>query len=91
MLIEVKGMNKDQHGVLTYDGRVIEIFGFGHKHASRRIHIDQLRGILKENNGLSIVYEDGIISIGYTEGCENIDEFIETLISESNNPDLMVK
>lgn len=90
-MIEVKGMNKDQHGVLAFDGRVIEIFGFGHKHASRRIHIDQLKAMIKEPNGLSIVYEDGIISIGYTEGCENMDEFIESLVSASPNPDLVVK
>lgn len=37
-------MNKDEHGFfLALDGRVIEIFGFGHKHSSRRIHIDHLR------------------------------------------------
>ena len=90
-MIEVKGMNKDQHGVLAFDGRVIEIFGFGHKHPSRRIHIDQLRAIIKENKGLSIAYEDGIIAIGYTEGCENMDEFIESVVSASPNPDLMVK
>ncbi|EKQ55829.1 MAG: hypothetical protein B655_0063 [Methanobacterium sp. Maddingley MBC34] len=90
-MMEVKGMNKDQHGVLAFDGRVIEIFGFGHRGASQRIHIDQLKAIIKESNGLSIVYEDGIIAIGYTEGCENMGEFIESLVSTSNNPDLMVK
>jgi hypothetical protein len=90
-MIEVKGMNKAEHGVLAFDGRVIEIFGFGHKHPSRRIHIDQLKAILKEPNGLSIVYEDGIMAIGYTEGCENMNELIDALISASPNPELVVK
>lgn len=48
-MIEIKGKNKDVHGVLTFDGKVIEIFGFGHKHASRRFHIDQISLIMREN------------------------------------------
>lgn len=90
-MLEVKGKNKDVHGVLTFDGRVIEVFGFGHKHASRRFHIDQISLLMKENNGLTIGYEDGIIAVFYTEGCENMDEFIGAIISASTNPDLKVQ
>lgn len=90
-MIEVKGTNKHSHGVLTFDGKVVEVFGFGHKHASRRFHIDQISGLLKENSGLTIAYEDGMISISFTEGCENIGELIDAIISASNNPDLIIK
>ncbi|MGZ7117587.1 MAG: hypothetical protein ACXVHS_09100 [Methanobacterium sp.] len=90
-MLEVKGKNKDVHGVLTFDGKVIEVFGFGHKHASRRFHIDQISFLQKESNGLSIGYEVGLISIFCTEGCENIDELIEAIVSASTNPDLVVK
>ncbi|MGZ7069121.1 MAG: hypothetical protein ACXVHT_12520 [Methanobacterium sp.] len=90
-MIEVKGKNKHSPGILTFDGDVLEIFGFGHKHASRRFHIDQISFLMKESNGLSIGYEVGLISISCTEGCENIDELIEAIVSASTNPDLVVK
>ncbi|MBI5680547.1 MAG: hypothetical protein HZC47_06635 [Methanobacterium sp.] len=90
-MVEVKGKNKKSVGILTFDGNVLEIFGFAHKHASRRIHVDQIVGLIKENNGLTIGFGEGIISIFYTEGCENIDELINAIISASNNHDLIVK
>jgi hypothetical protein len=90
-MIEVKGKNERDKGILTFDGKVIEIFGFGHKHASRRIHLDQVNVLLKENNGLTLGFGEGMISISFTEGCENIDELVDAVISESTNPDLVVK
>ncbi len=95
-MIEVKGMNKDEHGVLTFDGNVIEIFGFGTRQVekvipSRRIHIDQLMGLVKEGDGYGIAYEGGVVYVHFTEGGENLEEFIESLVSASPNPDLVVK
>lgn len=90
-MIKVKGMFKNYLGVLTFDGDVIEIFGFRHQPNSERIHIDQVKTILKEPNGLSIVYDMGLIAVNCTEGCENMNEFIEALVSASPNPELEVK
>lgn len=55
----------------------------------RKFHIDQVSGLLKENNGL-IGYGTGLISISFTKGCENIDELIKA-IDASNNSDLIIK
>lgn len=90
-MIEVKGLNKENHGVLTFDGKVIEIFGFGHKHVSIRIHIDQVNLLMKGDNNLSIAFESGMIAISFTEGCENIDEFTDAIISHATNPNFTVK
>lgn len=90
-MIEVKGKNKDSIGIITFDGKVLEIFGFGYKKPSRRMHIDQIIGILREPKGLTIGFGEGMISAPYTEGGENIDELIEAVRSASPNPDLDIR
>lgn len=90
-MIEVKGKYKKSQGILTFDGIVLEIFGFGHGHPSSRIHIDQITGLLKDSRGLTVGYGDGMMSASYTEGCENIDELIEAIRSASPNTDLDIK
>jgi len=91
MLVEVIGMNNKDQGIITFDGKVIEIFGFGHKHASRRIHINQLKMLIKEDKALTIGYGGGMIMVSFNEGCDNMDELIETVINASPNPDLILK
>ena len=90
-MIEVKGKYKKSQGIISFDGRVLEIFGFGHGHPSSRFHIDQIIGLLKDSRGLTVGYGDGMMSASYTEGCENIDELIEAIKSASLNPDLDIR
>lgn len=91
MLIEIKGMNKKDVGILSFDGRVVEVFGFGHKHPSKRFHIDQINLLIKEGNALTIGYGEGLIMISYTQGCEGMDDFVQAVIDASNNPELVIK
>jgi hypothetical protein len=91
LFIEVKGMNKKDRGILSFDGRVVEVFGFGHRHPSKRFHIDQINVIINEEKALTIGYGEGMIMVSYTEGCENMDEFIQSVNDASTNPDLVIK
>ena len=91
MLVEVTGMNKKDPGIITFDGKVIEIFGFGHKHASRRIHINQVMMLIEEDKALNIGYSGGMILVSYTGGCDNMNELVETVKNASPNPDLILK
>jgi hypothetical protein len=91
LIIEVKGMNNKDVGILSFDGRVVEVFGFGHNHPSKRFHIDQINLLIKEDKSLTIGYGEGLIIASFTEGCENIYDFIQAIKDASPNPDLMVK
>lgn len=42
-----------QHGLVTFDGSVVELFGFGEQ-GSRRIHVRQIDAIDWSNSMLSI-------------------------------------
>jgi hypothetical protein len=44
-----------------------------------------------KENGLTIGYEDGMISISYNEGCENIGELIAAVKVVSTNPKLIIR
>lgn len=46
---------------------------------------------MKDNNGLTVGFGEGMISASYTEGCENVDELIEAIKSASPNPDLDIR
>jgi hypothetical protein len=91
LVIEVKGMNKKDRGILSFDGRVVEVFGFGHRHPSKRFHIDQINLLINEDKALTIGYGEGMIMVAFTDGCENMDEFIQSINDASTNPDLVIK
>lgn len=87
-MIEVTG----KKGLLAFDGRVIEIFGFG-RPESKRIHIQQIKKLEKRSdNGKTnffIYYDYGMRGITCdADECTNLDEFIDALVAASNNPDL---
>lgn len=87
-MIEVKGIDReqDQPLILSFDGRVFEIFGwlFG-KIRVRRYHVDHIRTFeIQERKGnprifIELVFEDGAISgyFEYKSGGENIYELVE--------------
>jgi hypothetical protein len=85
-MIEVIG----KRGLLTFDGRVIEIFGF-ERPESKRIHIQQLKKLEKKSDkgktNLFIYYDYGMRGIN-CDNCTNLDEFIAAVVAASDNPDL---
>ena len=91
MLIEVKGIDEEQHEplILAFDGRVFEVFGwlFG-KTRTRRYHVDHIRTFeLQERDGkppriyIELVWEEGAISgyFSYETGGENIYDLVEAV------------
>jgi hypothetical protein len=49
-------------GIITFDGEVVELFGFGEQ-GSRRVHVGQIRSIEGGSGGLKIDVERGGVGI----------------------------
>jgi hypothetical protein len=72
-----------EKGVLTFDGRVVEVFGFGRQDFSVRVHVARLEKIE--------VHEGGRFSnpfVNFKQRGMKIDGFAELTEEEAGGPEL---
>lgn len=55
MVIDIMGDNGAHKGTLSFDGRVLEFFGFGHPE-SQRLHVHQISRIEAGRKGNKLVF-----------------------------------